>query len=120
MTNLSVILPTSTFRQWLLTNQSATEQPTCIMVFFSSKILVAYFLSGNFFICVLLGAVPNREAKRDLVHEVCKVVNQIERGRINRAAQISEEVTERVNRPTNGNNEFHDVEASFDVTANFG
>merc|ERR1712217_860784 len=59
---------------------------------------------------VLLGRLPDGKAESDLVHEVSKVVHQVERTVIDAAQQISEEVAERIDGPPDGDDEAHGAE----------
>merc|ERR1711934_376829 len=63
--------------------------------------------------------LPDGQAECDLVHEVSKVVHQVESAVIYTAQQISEEVAERVNRPANSDNEAHGVERGLHVLVHF-
>jgi len=49
----------------------------------SNKVLVPGLSTGNFFLGVLFATVPDRKAESNLVHEIGKVVHQMERGRVN-------------------------------------
>merc|ERR1712100_516197 len=55
------------------------------------------------------GCVPDGQAEPDLVDEVSKIVDQVERSIRDLAQQVTEEVTQRVDGPTNGHNETHEV-----------
>merc|ERR1719498_1729360 len=57
-----------------------------------------------------LGAGPDGQAERDLVHEVRKVVQQVQSGRGDTAHQVPEEVPERVDRPTDRYDAAHGAE----------
>merc|ERR1712216_609774 len=57
-------------------------------------------------ICLRRG--PDRETERDLVHEVSKVVHQIQHTVIHRAHQVPKEVAQGVDRPTHSNDEAHE------------
>merc|ERR1719311_73297 len=64
-----------------------------------------HFLHG-----AVLGRSPDGKAERDLVHEVSKVVHQIESAVLHGTHQISKEVTEGVDRPADGDDETHGAE----------
>merc|ERR1712217_537317 len=68
---------------------------------------------------VLLGRLPDGKAESDLVHEVSKVVHQVESTVIDAAQQISEEVAERIDRPTDGDDEAHGAERGLHVLVHF-
>merc|ERR1712032_1017448 len=70
-------------------------------------------------LAVPLGGSPDGKAKSSLVHEVCKVVNQIERVVIDRAEQISEQVAKRVDRPADCHDVAHSVERIFHIVGRF-
>merc|ERR1711861_46308 len=57
-----------------------------------------------------LAAGPDGQAERDLVHEVRKVVDQVQSGRGHTATQVPEEVPERVDRPTDRHDATHGAE----------
>merc|ERR1712217_987412 len=59
---------------------------------------------------VLLGRLPDGKAESDLVHEVSKVVHQVQGTVIDAAQQISEEVAERIDGPPDGHDEAHGAE----------
>merc|ERR1712004_322716 len=77
---------------------------TCVVLF--ARHAASGLLCG-----VLLGAIPNGKAERDLVHKVGKVVHKIERAVINSRLEVSKEVAKWVDGPTNGHNELHNVES---------
>merc|ERR1711953_345421 len=60
-----------------------------------------------------LGRSPDGKAECDLVHKISKVVNQIERAVLHSTQQVSEEIAERVDRPTDRDDEAHSVKRSF-------
>merc|ERR1711918_132984 len=62
-----------------------------------------------------LAAGPDGQAERDLVHEVSKVVQQVQSGRGDTAQQVPEEVPERVDRPTDCRNAAHGAEGGLHV-----
>merc|ERR1711871_1311759 len=62
-----------------------------------------------------LGAGPDRQAERDLVHEVSEVVHQVQGVVVHLAQHVAEEIPERVDRPANGHDETHGVERCLHV-----
>merc|ERR1712188_37715 len=58
----------------------------------------------------LLSRIPDGEAECDLVHEIGKVVHQIQSGVLDTAHEISEEITQRVDGPTHCDDETHGAE----------
>merc|ERR1711918_271592 len=62
-----------------------------------------------------LAAGPDGQAERDLVHEVRKVVEQVQSGRGDTAQQVPEEVPERVDRPTDRHDAAHGPERGLHV-----
>merc|ERR1719254_496513 len=57
-----------------------------------------------------LGSVPDDQAERDLVHEVRQVVDEVESGGSDSAAEVAEEVTQGVDGPANRDDEAHGTE----------
>merc|ERR1712014_53930 len=66
---------------------------------------------------VLLGGGPDGEAERDLVDDIGDVVHHVERLVTHAAAQVPEEVAERVDGPTDGDDEAHGLEGGLHVLA---
>merc|ERR1712014_350945 len=66
---------------------------------------------------VLLGGGPDGEAERDLVDDIGDVVHNVERLITHAAAQVPEEVAERVDGPTDGDDEAHRLEGGPHVLA---
>merc|ERR1712099_77920 len=66
---------------------------------------------------VLLGGGPDGEAERDLVDDIGDVVHHVERLITHAAAQVAEEVPERVDGPTDGDDEAHGLEGGLHVLA---
>merc|ERR1712113_167869 len=60
----------------------------------------------------LLRRSPDREAKRDLVHEVREVVHQVQSAVIDTSQQVAKKVPERVDGPTYCDDEAHGLEGS--------
>merc|ERR1712190_265067 len=58
----------------------------------------------------LLGRGPDGKAESNFVHEIRQVVHQIQDVVLDAAHEVPEEVAQRVNRPTNGDNEAHRLE----------
>merc|ERR1712050_636860 len=58
-----------------------------------------------------LGGVPDDQAERDLIHEVCQVVDEVESGGSDGAAEVAEEVTQRVDAPADTDDESHGTES---------
>merc|ERR1719335_884510 len=67
------------------------------------------------FECAGFGRSPDGQAECDLVHEVRKVVNQIESLGRNTPHQVPEEVAKRVDGPTHSDDEAHGLERVFDM-----
>merc|ERR1712187_1095172 len=66
---------------------------------------------------VLLGGGPDGEAERDLVDDISDVVHHVERLVTHAAAQVAEEVPERVDGPADGDDEAHGLEGAPHVLA---
>merc|ERR1712137_1071034 len=60
----------------------------------------------------LLRRSPDREAERDLVHEVREVVHQVQSAVIYTSHQVAKKVPERVDGPTYRHDEAHGLEGS--------
>merc|ERR1712241_370656 len=58
-----------------------------------------------------LGSVPDDQAERDLVHEVRQVVDEVESGGSDGAAEVAEEVTQGVDGPADRDDEAHGTES---------
>ena len=67
----------------------------------------------------LLSGLPDRQTKRDLVHEVGKIVHKNEGCVLYGARQVSEEVAHGVNGPTGGYNDEHGTERSLQALVDF-
>merc|ERR1719240_2458901 len=63
----------------------------------------------------VLGRIPDGKAECNLVHEIGKVVHQIQSAVLDTAHQISEEVTKWVDTPTHSHDETHGAERSLHV-----
>merc|ERR1712230_243934 len=63
---------------------------------------------------LLPGRLPDSKAEPDLVHEVSHVVDEVQRSIIHGAHEVSEEVSQRVDGPTDGDDETHHVEGALD------
>eukprot|EP00406_Dinophysis_acuminata_P075044 CAMPEP_0179246616 /NCGR_PEP_ID=MMETSP0797-20121207/19185_1 /TAXON_ID=47934 /ORGANISM="Dinophysis acuminata, Strain DAEP01" /LENGTH=93 /DNA_ID=CAMNT_0020954209 /DNA_START=28 /DNA_END=306 /DNA_ORIENTATION=+ len=81
----------------------------------SGEALVASLTSTHALSGVLLGGGPDGEAERDLVDEVCEVVDQVERLVVDAAQQVSEEVAKGVDGPANRDDEAHRAEGGLHV-----
>merc|ERR1712217_167082 len=68
---------------------------------------------------VLLGRLPDGKAESNLVHEVSKVVHQVEGTVIDTAQQISEEIAKRIDRPPDGDDETHGAERGLHELVHF-
>merc|ERR1739845_65033 len=62
-----------------------------------------------------LGCSPDGQAEGNLVHEVSKVVDQVQNASLNAAHQVSKEVAQRVDGPTNRDDEAHGLEGGLHV-----
>merc|ERR1711982_80130 len=62
----------------------------------------------------LPGRLPDSKAEPDLVHEVSHVVDEVQRSIIHGTQEVSEEVSQRVDGPSNGDDEAHHVEGGLD------
>merc|ERR1712151_545124 len=60
------------------------------------------------------GRLPDSKAEPDLVHEVSHVVDEVQRSIIDGTQEVSEEVSQRVDGPTDGDDETHHVEGALD------
>merc|ERR1711998_356640 len=78
----------------------------------SQQDLLASFLHG-----VLLCRCPDGKAECNLVHEVCKVVDQVQSAISNTTHEVAEEVAQRIDGPANRHNEAHGGEGSPHVLA---
>merc|ERR1712050_733641 len=58
-----------------------------------------------------LGGVPDDQAERDLVHEVRQIVDEVESGGSDGAAEVAEEVTKGVDAPADRDDEAHGTES---------
>merc|ERR1712241_1451621 len=67
-----------------------------------------------------LGGVPDGQTEPDLVHEVCKVVDQVQWRIRDLSSQVTEEISERVDGPSNGDDKTHGSEGRADGIGDFG
>merc|ERR1712118_215089 len=59
---------------------------------------------------LVLGSLPDGKAEGDLVHEICKVVDEVQAAVIDTTHEVAKEVAGWVNGPTCSNNETHGAE----------
>merc|ERR1719245_829623 len=71
-------------------------------------------LSGAFY-----SGVPDGKTEGDLVDEICKVVDHVERRVVDFSHQKSEQIAERVDRPASSHDETHGGEGPLDVLVHF-
>merc|ERR1719152_188732 len=64
---------------------------------------------------VLLGRCPDGKAECNLVHEVCKVVDQVQSAVSNTTHEVAEEVAKRIDGPANRHNEAHGAEGCLHI-----
>merc|ERR1712107_970732 len=72
-------------------------------------------LGTNLLTGVVHSGLPDGKAERNLVHEVGKVVHQVEDGIVHAAQQVSKEVAEWVDAPASSDDDAHGVEGSLHV-----
>merc|ERR1712008_188097 len=72
----------------------------------------------DFLHSVCLGGLPNGQTKPNLVDEIGQVVHEVQSIVIHSAHQVAEEVAQRVDAPTCGDDQSHSVEGGLHVLVN--
>merc|ERR1712194_926143 len=72
----------------------------------------------DFLHSVCLGGLPDGQTKPNLVDEIGQVVHEVQSIVIHSAHQVAEEVAQRVDAPTSGDNQSHSVEGCLHVLVN--
>merc|ERR1712182_199965 len=88
-----------------LLQQSRQRQSVCTLLSLS----LCSFQGAGF------GTCPDGEAERNLVHEISQVVDQVQNASLNAAHQISEEVAQGIDRPTDCDDEAHGLERGCNI-----
>merc|ERR1719217_2061994 len=106
------MLPPNNFKTIILAHISASSLSKILSSCQQESLALAFPLSG-----VLLGRCPDGQAECNLVHEVGKVVDQVQSAVSNTTHEVAEEVAKRVDGPANRHNEAHGGEGSPHVLA---